>query len=621
MARIIKGIILGLFLSVLFVSAAWAQTINAASCSANDVATALGSVSTDGTTVVIPACISGVGWGAQTAYTSGNATVDANGQLTYTSTHSLAIQGQGSTTGSDSLGNPTGYSDQTVLLYNNTAATALMAIKMTAGKYLRITGLTINQGTGGVENNGALNIGGNAQSSSCTWTSPAVTGPCLRIDHNHIHDINSAFIEVYGWIYGVADHNLMDFSAADSNGVRVYDEGYNNDTVGMGDQSWAASPNWGSGNFFFIENNTFTQSNASLGTVNDCAAGGREVIRYNTMTGGNVYVQTHEVGGVLRGCFATEIYGNNANETGTGLSPQPFHTSRAGQSLVWGNTLTDYGEVMNVFDDRDGLTAHDVPAWPNGNYGFCGSNAWTGTVNTSGTAVTAATGSFVNPHGSDTVIAGSILSINGTLYTVSAYNSSTSVTLTSSAGTQSGVSFFVYSPWDQAPTGTGYACLDQPGRGQGDLLSGSGWPSFSNRVNSATGTATWPHQAVSPIYAWANTLGTGASAYFGVDGSTFFAENRDYYLELPNIAESATFSGTAGIGSGTQAPTASGAYPNAPNCTPYVGYWDTTTQTFYQCSAPNTWTVYYTPYAYPHPLVGGQQQSVAPPSNVQAIAH
>lgn len=68
----------------------------------------------------------------------------------------------------------------------------------------------------------------------------------------------------------------------------------------------------------------------------------------------------------------------------------------------------------------------------------------------------------------------------------------------------------------------------------------------------------------------------------------------------------ASFNGTTGIGRGTAAPTGS--------CTTGVGYWQCSTATptadpnivqtgtLWKATATNTWTAYYTPYTYPHPL-------------------
>jgi PKD repeat protein len=55
------------------------------------------------------------------------------------------------------------------------------------------------------------------------------------------------------------------------------------------------------------------------------------------------------------------------------------------------------------------------------------------------------------------------------------------------------------------------------------------------------------------------------------------------------------FDGTNGVGVGTLA-----ARPAT--CTKGVGYWATDEKKLYRCTAPNVWTIYYTPYTYPHPL-------------------
>ena len=58
------------------------------------------------------------------------------------------------------------------------------------------------------------------------------------------------------------------------------------------------------------------------------------------------------------------------------------------------------------------------------------------------------------------------------------------------------------------------------------------------------------------------------------------------------------FDGTAGIGVGPLS-----ARPTT--CTIGVAYWATDTNILYKATATNTWTAYYTPYIYPHPLRGG----------------
>lgn len=178
------------------------------------------------------------------------------------------------------------------------------------------------------------------------------------------------------------------------------------------------------------------------------------------------------------------------------------------------------------------------------------------------------------------------------------------------------------SAWDGNTDSTGYPCLDQVGRGKGDMLSGS---SFPNVVNSATGTIAWPHQALDPVYVWDNTynpvpnesLDTLWLSYW-VKGMTVTQENRDYYLQVPNYNEpNTTFNGTVGIGQGTLS-----ARPST--CTPGVAYWATDANggngELYVCTAANTWTAYYTPYTYPYP---SDQSASTPkaPSGLAAMAH
>jgi hypothetical protein len=70
--------------------------------------------------------------------------------------------------------------------------------------------------------------------------------------------------------------------------------------------------------------------------------------------------------------------------------------------------------------------------------------------------------------------------------------------------------------WDGNSDGSGYPCLDQPGRGRGNQLSGT----------DPTPRA-WPQQESSPVYAWNNTINGTLAGLVSLTGVV--VANRDFF--------------------------------------------------------------------------------------------
>jgi hypothetical protein len=158
-------------------------------------------------------------------------------------------------------------------------------------------------------------------------------------------------------------------------------------------------------------------------------------------------------------------------------------------------------------------------------------------------------------------------------------------------------------PYDGSGTNH-WPCFQQPGRGSGANAWQGGNTSYSypiyewDNCNNATGGGCTGTE---------NQVKTTVLSYCALEGCSAYTDytashvqpNRDYYDSV------AAFTGAAGIGVGTLASRPS-------TCTKGVAYWATDVDNgnggtnhlgvLYQCTVANTWSQYYKPYVYPHPL-------------------
>ena len=341
----------------------------------------------------------------------------------------------------------------------------------------------------------------------------------MRMDHCHVTApiYYSVLVNVNGWVYGVADHNVMEVTG-NSHPFFVGHKTWGNQDNGNG--SWADYPWFGTEKFFFIEDNTLTRTGRALSSVCDSFEGGRWVIRHNYLL--NVIPAGHGTEGpASRGQRANEFYDNTISlqiaenggvqRSGTslwhdnsfiGLEPGDdihchlanYRQTSARPHPIWG--IADGTSIWDVNDtEGNGTYVEGHPPFL-----FASGSA------TSETTFSREQATFSDSTKNWTPNQWAGYSIKATntnsiCYGLGSYIiSNTSNTITYRSYNGPDVKFhLIFNNGDAYEIHRVLIQLDQNGRGKGDLITGRPRP-----INTAKGKASWNHAALEPCYSWNN---------------------------------------------------------------------------------------------------------------------
>ena len=619
MIRIIKGLLFSFILSASSVAGVLAQTsINAASCNVSDVQTAVNSAA-NGTTVVIPA--GSCTWTTPLSITSGITLIGTGTPNTGTGT--------------------TGAGTMTTTIIDNESSTnpLISASGITYGKTLVLAQMNIEPYSSTTSLTSPIVASGTCSSSGC---------PNFRMDNMNFsgwsesgNGTQSSWMVRISNFFGVMDHNSLSSNSTSSNSLANVGHASWLGVGYYGDNSWAQPDTFGTASALYFENNLFTNG----AFTQDCdendsyqdTGGCRIVVRYNTYTNNTVsdlaYFHGTDSTGRPRGGRQAEIYNNTFQCTNASQGCQ-LMDFRSGTGMVYGNSVSVasggfYTNLVGVDVYRGWASFGDS------NYGWCSGQGHfdtnDGIVYASGTftGVSVSGGTLTVTDSSKSWTSGQWVS-NGSPYSIVDTTISNTQTnnvnpaweITGSTANSVSATSYGSDYYNGPPTinvGDKYEilraslCLDQPGRNLSAYMNGVSSPTDTNAT-----PLTPVNESLDPIYEWMDTIVSGSVFHGTISSSTQrLIANRDFYNE--SVAQTAQtsptspFNGTSGTGHGTLA--------NRPTtCTVAVGYWATDTNTLYQCATTNTWTAYYTPYTYPHPL-DTTGTTIAPPSNVNAVAH
>lgn len=420
-------------------------------------------------------------------------------------TKGIALQGQ-TTTANTGTGTPT-WDDQTIIIDQTPRSGATQGIlRFDTLAPVRITGFTFrNDGT-------QQDMGGAA---AVKFTTTDGLNPAMRIDHCHFDHVYLRAIQTTGWVYGVADHNVVHYQGNSQSAVEH--GGWGNETLGWG--SWADFPYYGTEKFFFFEDNTLIGNGIvpTSGAI-DSVRGGRYVARHNYFI--NCRPGGHGTeGGISAGERCHEVYDNIFE-----WSVEPAGQQRSGGCLWHDNQYlgVEPNHLIQLATYREGTNRAD-PVW-----GFAdGTSPWD--INDTEGDNTYVEGHPPFLHESGTATGASVPEGAQAAFTDNTQNwtpgqwvgfsvknanpNSVSFGMGSAivANTATTITYVRHSGTD-VPRRLNFAvgddyeihrlirALNQPGLGKGDLIRiVDGQP-----INTVTGTPWQAHEQNEPCYQWNN---------------------------------------------------------------------------------------------------------------------
>jgi hypothetical protein len=496
---------------------------------------------------------------------------------------------QGATTIKDAgTDNPT--IDDATIIQDDTRRTGsgrgIINVAIRSNQSFRLTGITFSPGssTTVAVGDGAIHLLSH-DSAPCT---------SMRIDHCHFNSLyQGKIIWVSGWVYGVADHNVFDFSRG-TFPFHIWHDTWGGASQRNGNGSWADYPWYGTGKFFFMEDNTVRSNTRKPRSFVDTFYGGRWVARHNYLS--NTIPSGHGTeGGTARGQRVSEFYDNTVNMT----VPWGAGGQRSGTSLWHDNVFigveSSHKSHCNLPNFRE------TPARPHPVWGIAdGTSVWDqNDTEGNGTCVEGRppylfdSGTDTSSINSQGVIHDSTkswtpnqwvgYSIKNTNRASASYGlgsyiiSNTSNTITYSYYSAADAkTHLIFNAGDTYEIHRVLTMMDQNGRGKGDQVAGQQRP-----INSKAARPLWTHEALEPCYSWNNIHSPSNHVYgFHVHPAQPTTKlGLDYFNLGADFAWDTTPSEV------------SARYKAALNGVDYVG-----------------------PFVYPHPLVSGGGSPTLTPS-------